>query len=277
MMVVVAAVASGLAYESHRRSQTLLQIASANAQKANIHAAKIQLLSNAWRSSDDGAKRARDLANHHRMPDDEAERSENLADEFKRELEIREKWFAYYKGLGEKYRRAAARPWLPVAADPPPPLAGRPVMPPTPARSDDAPLSPALVVSLPREVFELGEHPIFGGSAPLTIEVRNRSDKPVTIYPVGKVVVTDEEGKEAELTAQGRSYREATSPGETRRKNSSKVLGPGESHRDVGLDLTRLFRLRPGDYTVKVIYDDPPMQSISKHINFRVKRAKPGG
>jgi hypothetical protein len=277
MMIIVAAVASGLAYVAHRRSEAFRQIASANAQMAEIHAAKVKTLSKVWRSSDDGARLARQFVARHRMTEEQAEQSEKLADEFKRGLDVHEKWVAYYKGLDEKYRRAATWPWLPFAPDPPPPVAGRPTGPPALTRPEDAPIPPALGISLPKEVFELGEHPIFGGNIPLTTEFRNRSEKPVTIYPIGLVVVTDERGRETELTSQGRLYREWASPGETRRKHSSIVLGAGESHRDVGLDLTRLFRLRPGKYTVEVIYNDPPMKSISPPVNFEVKRAKPSG
>jgi hypothetical protein len=134
----------------------------------------------------------------------------------------------------------------------------------------------AVVASLPKDVFELGEHPIFGGAVPLTIEYRNRSDRPITVCPVSLVIVNGMDGHEPELTSQGRSYRQAAaSPaGETRRKHSTIVIEPGGSFRDEGLDLTALYRLPPGRYSVRVVHDDRPPGLMSGPVSFEVGRPR---
>jgi hypothetical protein len=84
------------------------------------------------------------------------------------------------------------------------------------------------------------------------------------------------EGREQELTGQGREYRAAFSPGETRRKHASIVLQPGDSYRDEGLDLTAMYKLPSGRYAVRAICDDPPLMAISNTFYFDVKRVKRG-
>jgi hypothetical protein len=133
----------------------------------------------------------------------------------------------------------------------------------------ESPPSISVVASLPTEIFERGEHLILGGAIPLAIEYRNRSERPVTICPVGPlVVVADVKGHEPERTAQGRAYPRTSSPSETRRQHASIVLQSGESYRDEGLDLTALYWLEPGYYSVRVIFDDPPLWAVSEPIGF---------
>lgn len=106
------------------------------------------------------------------------------------------------------------------------------------------------------------------------IEFRNDSERPVTMCPIGRAIVTDEAGEEPEQTSQGRLYQAAfrRSPGETRRKHASIVLQPGGSYRDEGLDLTGLYRLSAGRYWVRVLYDDPPLWAESPAVCFEIKR-----
>ncbi len=195
-------------------------------------------------------------------------------------MEWDETLLTYYEGLEAKYRRAAAFPWLPVAPDPPQPIAITRAIGATAARGQgyEAPPPIAVVASLPKAIFELGEHLILGGAIPLTIEYRNRSERPVTICPVGPVVVVaDIKGSEPERTAQGRGYPPALLPSETRRQHATIVLQPGESYREEGLDLTSLYRLPPGYYPVRVIFDDPPLRAASEPVGFWVRRKKWGG
>ena len=214
MMVVVAVVAAVLGYLHHKRSASFRLRAAANARKAGEYAALAKASRAAWEARDRYlGYGAAYLARRNRMSEAQAESQERNLDFFKRSLDRNEALSAHYKGLEEKYRRAAAYPWLPVAPDPPPPPTFPCASPrgcrAAPAAADHSPEpeSPppiALIASLPRAVFEFGEHPILGRSVPLTIVFRNRSDRPVTIGPIGLAVVTGEDGHEAELTPQGR-------------------------------------------------------------------------
>ena len=119
----------------------------------------------------------------------------------------------------------------------------------------------ALDVSLPRKVFQQGE-PI-----ELTAVFKNLSGRAVTIWSSGfwpnhKLVVTDDQGIEAEFTTVGRRCRLAFDPqGRKRRKNVPRVVEPGASLEVCsGIDLSKLYRLPPGRYKVQLTYDDrqPP-------------------
>ena len=138
-------------------------------------------------------------------------------------------------------------------------------------RPADAPKGVELVASLPKKVFDRGE------AIELSLEFRNDSDSPVTFvecgfWPNHRVVVKDKQGHEAELTEEGRRRRTSGSD-----RSGPIVIKPGKSF-DYGkhpVDLAPLYTLPPGDYTVRVTYDEPSpsarMKVSSKSIDFTVE------
>ena len=274
IMVAVAIVAVGLSVIHHRRSAAFRLRAADYAREAVVQAKLVRQHRASWEKMDaqhgDGATY---LAWRDRLPPEAPVSHERFVDRLRQGLESHRALLAHFEGLEEKYRRAAAFPWLPVAPDPPPPIAGPTLASATLEPSNVPEGALAVVASLPRVVFELRENLVVGGVIPLTIEYRNRSDRPITVCPISLVVVTDDRGREAEPTGQGRSYRQsALSPSETRRKHSSIVIEPGQSYRDVGLDLTSLYRLPSGRYSVRVIHSDSSPGVISAPFDFEVRR-----
>jgi hypothetical protein len=280
-MIIVAVVAAGLGYVHHRKSAAFRRLAEAQARKAGEYEKRVKASRSFWEMMDSTLVNGTAyLALRNRLGEDWARQQEQSVDRLRQDVEWNETLLAYHQGLEGKYRRAAAHPWLPVAPDPPQPIAISPAMGATVTRKPryDSPPPIDLVASLPKGIFELGEHPILGGAVPLTIEYRNRSERPVTICPVDPVVaVADIHGNEPERTAQGRWQRPMPTPSETRRQHATIVLQPGESHRDEGLDLTVLYRLKPGYDSVRVIFDDPPLWAGSEPVGFWVRRRKWGG
>jgi len=280
MMVVVAILAAGLGYVHHRRSATFRRRADANARQAAAQADRVKQSRKTWEEMDGRlGYGAAYLAWRERSWTGGAPSMETLVDFLKQDLDRNRALLAYYEGLEKKYRRAATSPWLPVAPDPLPPTAGaRPVSATADRRAEVPEGSLGIVASLPKGVFDYSDHPLFGRAIPLTIEYRNRSDRPIAICPISHVVVTDVDGNETTLTGQGQSYRQDTSSpaGETRRKHSSIVIEPGRSFLDSGLDLTGLYRLPPGRYSVQVFHNDlsPPVSSAP--VPFWVRRVRSG-
>lgn len=275
MMLAVAIFAAGLGYIHHRRSAAFRLRAEDYARKAAAQADRVLRSQELWEAADSqlGYGTAY-LANRDRLPPGSLEGRERLVEIFKRDVDMFRALFAHYHGLEEKYRRAAAFPWLPIAPDPPPPAPrGMFASPPASREPEDLPPgSLAVTASLTKGVFELRENLILGGVIPLTVEYRNRSDRPITICPIGLVVVTDSKGGQPKLTGQGVSFRQAAlSPSETRREHSAIVIEPGDSYRDVGLDLTSLYLLPTGRYSVQVSHEQG---IVSNSVSFEVRRAK---
>jgi len=118
-----------------------------------------------------------------------------------------------------------------------------------------------------------------GGGPAITLRVRNTGDAPFVIWSSGfwpnhSVRVTNAAGKEPPLTDFGRTRRRSVIDTKTRGKNSQITLHRGESWSWPVLELTRLYRLARGTYTVRVTYDEtrPPnaICIISNALTFRV-------
>jgi len=132
-----------------------------------------------------------------------------------------------------------------------------------------------LIAELPGRAYQVGR-PIL-----VTCEIRNRSDKPVTIWLSGfwanhRVTVTRADGREPELTAEGRARRQAFNPDGGRDKNAPKTLQPGGAWRDdTRPDLAALYLLTPGHYRVIISYEDKhdpnPLRIDSVAVPFRVE------
>ena len=91
-------------------------------------------------------------------------------------------------------------------------------------------------------------------------------------WPNHRLVVKDKQGHEAEKTDQWRNKRFGVSD-----RSGPIVIKPGKSF-DYGkhpVDLAPLYTLPPGDYTVRVTYDEPSpsarMKVSSKSIDFTVE------
>lgn len=274
-MLAVAAFAAGLGYVHHRRSAAFRLRAQDHARKAAAQADRVRRCQDMWESMDSqlGYGTAY-LASQDRLPPGSPESREQFVEMLKRNLDATRAVLAYEQGLAEKYRRAAAFPWLPVAPDPPP-LARRAMFASAPASRGPEDLPPdslAVIASLPKDIFELRENLILGGVIPLTIEYRNRTDRPITVCPISLVIVTDSEGGEPERTGQGESFRRAAlAPSLTCREHSMIVIESGGLYRDAGLDLTSLYRLPSGRYSVQVVHEQG---TISNSVPFEVRRAK---
>src|SRR5207248_1603174 len=64
-----------------------------------------------------------------------------------------------------------------------------------------------------------------------------------------------------DASLQGRQYREAAAPGETRHNHSSRGVQPGRTCWGEVLDLTGQYQVPPGRHSVRVIYDDLPLRN----------------
>ena len=135
------------------------------------------------------------------------------------------------------------------------------------------PMVVTATVTLRKDTLALGE-PI-----PVTFALRNSSPRPVTIWLCGfwpnhHVVVRDSTGKEPPLTAKGKECRAAFSP-KSLTKNADLELRPGDVWKhEILPDLSALYHLSSGRYTVEVTYDErqrpDPIRVSSARIPFSV-------
>jgi hypothetical protein len=129
------------------------------------------------------------------------------------------------------------------------------------------------LASLPKQRFSRGE-PI-----PLSFEIRNNSDRAVTIWHSGfwpnhVIKVRGQDGKEPALTPSGEERRRAFRPESPRRKNVPIEIKAGDSSiKESPIDLNDLYDLPPGSYTCEITYDDAqaptPLHITSAPIAFQ--------
>ena len=133
----------------------------------------------------------------------------------------------------------------------------------------------SLILHMDKTEFRPGE-PI-----PVACEMKNTGDEPVKIWSCGfwpnhRVVVTDDQGREPDLTPYGVACRERnTLHSATRDRNRPLVLGLGKSYKNHPIDLAKLYDLGPGKYLVTVMYDEhemePQMAVVSEPKAFTVE------
>jgi hypothetical protein len=132
------------------------------------------------------------------------------------------------------------------------------------------------VASLSKKTFKHGE-PIS-----VSFTITNRSGGQITIWlsgfwPNHYINVRDQNGIEPPLTAVGQERRKAFQPSGPRRKNIPFVLKPNDVFQnDIRPDLSDLYQLGPGRYTVEITYDDrqspTPLSVTSAAVAFDVGR-----
>lgn len=133
-----------------------------------------------------------------------------------------------------------------------------------------------LVLNIPGASFKPGE-PI-----PLDLEFVNASRGEITIWECGfwgnhLVEVVDEHGNRAPLTAMGERRRKFFSPDGGRDKNVRVSLRPGERYAcgTAGADLGLMFRMKPGRYRARLIYDEQHepgvLRCVSNWVDFRIR------
>ena len=130
----------------------------------------------------------------------------------------------------------------------------------------------ALVPHMEEARFRPGE-PIV-----VVCEMKNTGSCPFTIWqcnfwPNHRVVVTDDRGRESELTPYGVECRERnTRYSGVRDRNRPVALQPGGSIKTAPpCDLARLYDLGPGSYRLVVTYDDPPLTISSEPLAFTIE------
>ena len=104
--------------------------------------------------------------------------------------------------------------------------------------------------------------------------VRNASKAPVQIWfaafwPNHRMTMKDASGKPVGLTPFGKAVTLMFGGG--RDKNSPFTIEPGKSYRYPTQSLVKAFELRPGAYTLSVVYEDksfgkPLLLSCSMHV-----------
>jgi hypothetical protein len=123
------------------------------------------------------------------------------------------------------------------------------------------------------------------GKTPINAELKftNRLlDEPITIWRSGfflnhKVLIQDEKDQaDAPLTALGEKYLKMFTPGGPRDGNVPLEIQPGESHIEkVPVDLRVLYKLKPGEYRVKVLYEETqpptPLRVYSNQVTFTIE------
>jgi uncharacterized protein (DUF2141 family) len=132
-----------------------------------------------------------------------------------------------------------------------------------------------LVLKLARSSFKEG--------APIKLDLvfRNLSKHSITIWfsgfwPNHQIKVVNEQGQMAPMTAFGeRCWSIAGKASRERDKNYPRVVSPGGTLRDGSpADLTTLYTLKPGKYTVTVVYHDEqgptPIKAVSNPVEFEV-------
>ena len=159
-----------------------------------------------------------------------------------------------------------------------PPQAAAMAPDPDPAHLIPARKGHILSASLPSTVFTEGQ-PVL-----LSVVYRNGSPEPVTIWSRGvwpnhSVNVSGDDGREPEMTDRGRRRRQAFAPDGGRDKNLPVPVQPGGVYRCASaLDLTDLYRLRPGRYTVRVTYHESrgptPLKLTSGPVGFEITSGK---
>jgi hypothetical protein len=116
LMVAVAAVAVAIGGEQMRRRASYLRTASRHAAEEEVLLGEVERFES-WARAD-----RRYAAGFARDGDDErAAKSAGSADLAGLYAEMHRRMASAHAALKHKYRRAAARPWLPAAPDPPPP------------------------------------------------------------------------------------------------------------------------------------------------------------
>ena len=112
------------------------------------------------------------------------------------------------------------------------------------------------------------------------LEIRNASDRPVTItnaglWPNHRLIVTShpEEGVPA-MTPRGAEVTAAFSPHGARRKTIPIALEPGQVHVTANrIDLADLYKLPPGRYSVSFEYHEGDVHVVSNKIVIDVRAA----
>lgn len=136
-------------------------------------------------------------------------------------------------------------------------------------------------VILPKRVFLEGEPIPFG------LKVTNQTRETITYWSAGwankRLEVRDSRGEDAPLTELGQRARRAYDPDGSRRKNVPIELEPGESliwgkpHPGPGETVRGLdayFVLKPGAYTVRMVYEEPseptPFWFVTDDVAFEI-------
>ncbi|RUL88036.1 hypothetical protein [Tautonia sociabilis] len=108
------------------------------------------------------------------------------------------------------------------------------------------------------------------GPIPVVVVFRNADGPPTEIYKCGFwpnhwVEVVDEQGIEPPLTEWGRIFRRIFETG--RRDRSIKiVVKRGETSFEILSDLNKVYRLDPGHYRAKAIYNDSSASPQIHHL-----------
>ena len=117
-----------------------------------------------------------------------------------------------------------------------------------------------------------------GESIAITFTIENKSEQPITIWQSGfwpnhLLIVKDQFDQEPTLTERGRLCRDAFKPDGPRKKNIPVLVQPGTSDVErFRLDLTTLYQLAPGQYTLRITYEDrvgpTPLAVSSDPVSF---------
>jgi hypothetical protein len=110
LLIVAALLVLGIS--AYAGSRMVSQRANRFRQRAQFHARRAAMFQNSIQSKERAAVDCEAYG---------GERMIRIAAEYRAEVKLCVKLAAYHTGLLRKYERAAASPWLPVAADPPEP------------------------------------------------------------------------------------------------------------------------------------------------------------
>ena len=108
--------------------------------------------------------------------------------------------------------------------------------------------------------------------------VRNDTDRPVQIWlaafwPNHRMTMKDASGKPVGLTSFGKAATLMFGGG--RDKNSPLTIEPGKSYKYPTQSLVKTFELRPGGYTLSVVYEDKSFgKPLRLNCSMRVKVVK---
>ncbi|MDX2036463.1 MAG: hypothetical protein SFX72_07415 [Isosphaeraceae bacterium] len=95
----------------------------------------------------------------------------------------------------------------------------------------------------------------------IELTMKNTTDKTFRImlagfWPNHRIILRDQAGQPPDLTEHGRLCVSVFSPGGPRDKNAPHDILPGKTYTYKTPDLAKVYQLRPGRYTVEVVYEE---------------------
>jgi hypothetical protein len=133
-----------------------------------------------------------------------------------------------------------------------------------------------LTLKLNKKSYKVGEPIRF------TLSIGNLTVDPVAVWMSGfwanhKVELIDEDDNAVPQTELGKSAARTFDPAGSRRdKNTRIVIAPSQSFQEpIDIDLTKFFKITPGKYRLRVIYEDgqggATIRTTSNVVSFAVK------